>query len=106
MGLVVNHPLEIPLSQVFEQFEIDYSPGVGAQSLLSGGPVQTDRGFILHRPTGQKWESTQTISNDISLTASKDIIPDIARERGPHDLIIALGYSGWGARATGRRASQ
>tara|TARA_R110000822_G_scaffold187752_14_gene326700 strand:- start:11211 stop:11792 length:582 start_codon:yes stop_codon:yes gene_type:complete len=96
MGLVVNHPLEIPLSQVFEQFEIDYSPGVGAQSLLSGGPVQTDRGFILHRPTGQKWESTQTISNDISLTASKDIIPDIARERGPHDLIIALGYSGWG----------
>ena len=70
--------------------------GLARNPCYPGGPVQTDRGFILHRPTGQKWESTQTISNDISLTASKDIIPDIARERGPHDLIIALGYSGWG----------
>lgn len=97
MGLVINNPLEIPLSQVFEQFEIDYSPAVGEQSLLSGGPVQTDRGFVLHRPTKREWESTLAISSDISLTASKDIIPDIARDRGPNDLIITLGYSGWGA---------
>jgi putative transcriptional regulator len=97
MGLVVNNPLDIPLSQVFEQFEIDYPPAVGEQPLLSGGPVQTGRGFVLHRPTEREWESTLAISNDISLTASKDIIPDIAREQGPNDLIITLGYSGWGS---------
>jgi putative transcriptional regulator len=96
MGLVVNNPLEIPFSQVFEQFEIQYSPKVGEQPLLSGGPVQTDRGFVLHRPAKRAWESTLPISCDISLTASKDIIPDIAQEQGPNDLIIALGYSGWG----------
>ena len=96
MGLVVNNPLDVPLSQIFEQFEIDYSTKIGSQALLSGGPFQTDRGFVLHRPAEREWESTLVISSDISLTASKDIIPDIAQERGPNDVIIALGYSGWG----------
>lgn len=96
MGLVVNNPLDIPLSQVFEQFEMGYSSKIGDQTLLSGGPVQTDRGFVLHRPAERKWESTLAISSDICLTASKDIITDIAQEQGPNDLIITLGYSGWG----------
>ncbi len=96
MGLVVNSPLDIPLSQVFEQLEISSSSKIGDQALLSGGPVQTDRGFVLHRPAERKWESTLAISSDICLTASKDIISDIAQERGPNDLIITLGYSGWG----------
>lgn len=97
MGLVINNPLDIPLSQVFEQFEIGYSDEIGKQHLLSGGPVQTDRGFVLHRPAGREWESTLAISGDISLTASKDIINDIASEKGPNELIITLGYAGWGA---------
>lgn len=96
MGLVINHPLDIPLSQIFDQLEVGYTSEIGAQSLLSGGPVQIDRGFVLHRTSHRKWESTLPISSDISLTASRDIISDIANDRGPTDLIITLGYSGWG----------
>lgn len=96
MGLVINNPLDIPISQIFEQFEMTYSPHIGAQPLLSGGPVQIDRGFVLHRAGERQWESTRTISGEISLTASRDIISDIAFERGPGELIITLGYAGWG----------
>lgn len=96
MGLVINHPLDIPLSQIFDQLELSYTTNIGDQSLLSGGPVQVDRGFVLHRTSNRKWESTLPISDDISLTASSDIISDIANDQGPSDLIITLGYSGWG----------
>ena len=96
MGLIINHPLDIPISQIFDQFDIEYTAQIGGGSLLSGGPVQVDRGFVLHRPSDHQWESTLPISNDISLTASSDIISDIANEQGPNDLIITLGYTGWG----------
>jgi len=96
MGLVINQPLNIPVSQIFDQLELGYTTKVGDQSLLSGGPVQVDRGFVLHRTSDRQWESTLPISNDISLTASSDIISDIANDQGPSDLIITLGYSGWG----------
>lgn len=97
MGLVINNPLEIPLSQIFEQFHLNYSPLMGNKPLMSGGPVQVDRGFVLHRPSEQEWEATLPISGDISLTSSRDIISDIAVERGPSDVLVTLGYAGWGA---------
>jgi putative transcriptional regulator len=96
MGLIINHPLDIPISQIFDQFDLESAAQTGDDSLLSGGPVQVDRGFVLHRPSDRQWESTLPISNDISLTASSDIISDIANEQGPNDLIITLGYTGWG----------
>ena len=96
MGLIINHPLDIPISQIFDQFDLESAAQTGDDSLLSGGPVQVDRGFVLHRPSNRQWESTLPISNDISLTASSDIISDIANEQGPNDLIITLGYTGWG----------
>jgi putative transcriptional regulator len=96
MGLIINQPLDIPLSQVLEQFDLGYSPKVGGQPLLAGGPVQMDRGFVLHRPGHHNWESTLPISTEISLTASTDILTDIAKDQGPEDLIITLGYAGWG----------
>ncbi len=96
MGLVINNPLEIPLSQIFEQFELNYSPRVGTEPLMSGGPVQIDRGFVLHRPSQREWEATLPISSDISLTSSRDIISDIAEEQGPSDMLVTLGYAGWG----------
>ncbi|MCL4139564.1 UNVERIFIED_CONTAM: hypothetical protein GTU68_062833 [Idotea baltica] len=96
MGLIINHPLDIPISQIFDQFDLEPSTQTGDDPLLSGGPVQVDRGFVLHRPSDRQWETTLPISNDISLTASSDIISDIANEQGPNDLIITLGYTGWG----------
>lgn len=97
MGLVVNQPLGISLSQIFDQFELNYTKPAGQQPLLAGGPVQEGRGFVLHRPEDKVWEATQAISPDISLTSSKDIISDIAVDNGPADSLITLGYAGWSA---------
>lgn len=97
MGLVINHPLDISLSEIFDQFDLNYQANIGNQPLLSGGPVQLDRGFVLHRPAEKRWESTVDIASDVCLTASKDIIADMAASNGPRDALITLGYSGWGA---------
>jgi len=97
MGLIINKPMDIPLSQVFDQFDLDYPAHLGKQQLMAGGPVQTDRGFVLHRPAYKHWESTLKIATHINLTASRDIIIDIAGEKGPPESLITLGYAGWGA---------
>jgi len=60
-----------------------------------GGPVQVNRGFILHRPTGN-WDSSLVINDSVALTTSRDILQAIAGDSGPDDNIIALGYAGWG----------
>jgi hypothetical protein len=61
-----------------------------------GGPVQVDRGFVLHRPLGN-WQSTLAIDDDVGLTTSKDVLEAVARGEGPKDVIISLGYAGWSA---------
>ncbi len=96
MGLVVNNQLNIPVKAIFDQLQLKYSDATSSPLIFSGGPVQRDRGFILHQNCTQKWESTVEISQDISLTASKDILSDIALGNGPEHSLITLGYSSWG----------
>ena len=96
MGIVINHPLNLSLGDVFEQMQLPANHRIGREPVLSGGPVQVERGFVLH-PTGRSWESTLQISPEISLTASRDIIHAMAENRGPENSIVALGYAGWGA---------
>jgi len=96
LGIVINHPLELKLGEIFKQLELeDHGPNANLQ-VVSGGPVQMDRGFVLH-PHGKKWESTIEVSADISLTASRDIIVSLAENKGPEKALVALGYAGWGA---------
>lgn len=97
MGLVVNRPLGLNLSQILDQFGLPYPAPIGELPLLAGGPVQLERGFVLHPSGAQHWESTLIIGNGISLTASKDIIAAIADSRGPQGALVILGYSGWAA---------
>jgi putative transcriptional regulator len=61
-----------------------------------GGPVQVERGFILHSPATQ-WESTVTVTDNLAITTSRDILIDIAEGKGPKQYLITLGYAGWGA---------
>ncbi|MFA5494107.1 MAG: YqgE/AlgH family protein [Porticoccaceae bacterium] len=96
MGLTVNHPIGIPMSRVFDELELDYQEDIGRKPLLFGGPVQRERGFVLHKNGPRQWDSTVAISPEISITASRDIILDIARNQGPEGY-ITLGYAGWGA---------
>ncbi|MCV6606243.1 MAG: YqgE/AlgH family protein [Porticoccaceae bacterium] len=96
MGLVINRPMEASLSTVFEQMQLDGDTTLNSQPLLSGGPVSVERGFVLHSGDKQSWESTMKVSPQVSLTASRDIIADMAAGNGPSDALVVLGYAGWG----------
>jgi len=97
LGIVINRPLNLVLGGLFEQLDVhDADPGIARQPVLSGGPVGIERGFVLHGP-GQRFENTVVVSDDISLTLSRDVIDALARGQGPERLLVALGYAGWQA---------
>ena len=96
MGIVINHPLNLSLGDIFEQLQLPDDTEMGRQAVLSGGPVHIERGFVLHS-SGPQFESTIQISPQVSLTASRDIIAALAENRGPASALVALGYAGWGA---------
>ena len=97
LGIVVNRPTDMTLSALFEQIEVELpDPALGRSPVLYGGPVQMDRGFVLHRPLGN-WQSTLAVSDDLGLTTSKDVLEAMARGEGPRDVLVSLGYAGWGA---------
>jgi len=97
MGIIINRPLDLELADILEQMEISPdTPNAIHQPIFSGGPVQPERGFVLH-PTGQSWDATNQVTSDISITTSKDILHAIAAGTGPEHSLVALGYAGWGA---------
>ncbi|HUH38561.1 MAG TPA: YqgE/AlgH family protein [Spongiibacteraceae bacterium] len=97
MGIVINQPLQVCLDEIFEHLDMDGDCRHDNEPIMAGGPVQTDRGFVLHRPTGQQWDSTLVIADDVAMTTSKDILEAMARGAGPEQALVALGYAGWGA---------
>ena len=96
LGIIINRPTDMKLAEVFEQMHISsHSDSLADIPVFSGGPVQRERGFVLHTP-GTNWDVTMAVSETISLTTSRDIIEAIAAERGPEQYLVALGYAGWG----------
>ena len=97
LGIVINRALPMNLGDVFEQLGLSSEDlGLARQPVLRGGPVQTDRGFVLHSPGGE-WESTLPFSELLHLTTSRDILTALAEGRGPSNAVVALGYAGWDA---------
>ncbi|WP_317931427.1 YqgE/AlgH family protein [Halioxenophilus sp. WMMB6] len=96
MGLVINHALPMQFEEVLEQMGIEDHANVGGKEILSGGPVQLGRGFVLHT-SDKQWPSTMRIADDVFLTASRDILEDIANNCGPDRSLVILGYAGWEA---------
>jgi putative transcriptional regulator len=97
MGIVINRPMDLHLADIFDQLEIQISANdVAEQPVYIGGPVQSDRGFVLHEST-TKWASTLQVTAEISVTTSLDILEAIATGKGPRHNLVALGYAGWGA---------
>ena len=96
LGVVVNRPTDVTMSELFAQIDLELrDPALGARPVLFGGPVMVDRGFVLHRPIGA-WQSTLAVADDIALTTSLDILRAVARGEGPEDILVTLGYAGWG----------
>jgi putative transcriptional regulator len=95
MGIVLNRPTDLQLNDILDQLDIGPDEGEkGAQPIYLGGPVQTDRGFVLHTAGGD-WDSTLKITPEISVTTSRDILQSIMEGNGPPKTLIALGYAGW-----------
>jgi putative transcriptional regulator len=97
MGIVINQPVELTLAEVVDHLGFPSTEGVHLrQSVYRGGPVETERGFVLHKPIGH-WESTLSITETIGLSTSNDIVEALAQGQGPAHCLVALGYAGWGA---------
>lgn len=97
IGLVLNRPTELSLNDMLDQMGITHEPVSGASNTVYwGGPVQPERGFVVHRGPGG-WESSMQVSEDLYITTSRDILAAVGRGEGPREFIVALGYAGWGA---------
>ena len=97
LGVVVNRPIDMTLQALFERLSLKLRNGEFADApIYFGGPVQTDRGFVLHAPAGD-WQSTLRVGEAIGLTTSKDILEAVGRGEGPTRLLVTLGYAGWSA---------
>ncbi|WP_444920740.1 YqgE/AlgH family protein [Microbulbifer sp. CnH-101-G] len=95
MGIVINAPSKVHWREVFEQLSLQDSSQRGSEAVLLGGPISPEQGFVLHG-AGVQFDSTTEINMEISLTASRDILESLASGHGPDDVLLALGYSGWG----------
>jgi len=95
LGIIVNNKVEdLPLGQVYKQLGIEVSPVAAERAVLFGGPVDTARGLVLHS-ADYKREETLLIEGGMALTASLEILKDMAGGRGPKEAWLALGHSNW-----------
>ena len=105
LGLVINKPIDIKLKNLFEKVELTLDRDDLADApVYFGGPVQTERGFVLHEPLGAAgdgegthYNSTLQIPGGLEMTTSKDVLEAMASGAGPKKVLVTLGYSGWGA---------
>jgi len=99
MGLVVNRPTEVDLAMLFDKIELklEIAPLLD-QPVYFGGPVQVERGFVLHEPNpGTSYSSSLIIPGGLTMTTSKDVLEAVASGNGPRKFLMTLGYAGWGA---------
>ena len=101
LGVIVNRPTEMSLGELFERVDVDLEEGEPQQRFARlpvhyGGPVQPDRGFVLHRPAGT-WQSTLLVNSEMALTSSRDILQAMGTHAEPAQVLVTLGYAGWTA---------
>ena len=95
LGLVINRPISLTLEEMFKQINIPmHQPELGNMPVHVGGPVQIERGFVLH-DSPRDWQSTLRINENLALTTSKDILEAMGEGTGPDHVLVTLGYSGW-----------
>ena len=101
LGLVINKPIDIKLRNLFEKVELALDrEELAEQPVFFGGPVQTERGFVLHDKRADdagQYSSTLSVPGGLDMTTSKDVLEDLANGTGPSRILVTLGYSGWSA---------
>ncbi len=97
IGLIINRPTDLTLTAMLDQMGVKHdATGVADHVVFWGGPVQPERGFVVHKGPGG-WESCMPISKDLYITTSRDVLAAIGEGRGPKEFLVTLGYAGWGA---------
>ena len=101
LGLIINRPIEIGVQQLFEKVDLVLErDDLLATPVYLGGPVQTERGFVLHEKLdeeGGHYSSTLRIDGGLEMTTSRDVLEAMANGAGPRKVLITLGYAGWSA---------
>lgn len=98
MGLMVNRTIpDLTITSLLDRLDIAHSPKLGARAVHGGGPVEPGRGFVLHSPEYTAGDATLIVNKAFAMTATRDILEDIAQGMGPKRALVTLGYSGWGA---------
>jgi putative transcriptional regulator len=96
LGLVINRSTDLTLAKLFDKIDLKLEIVPWKDTpVYFGGPVQTERGFVLHSPAGN-YSSSLAIADEIALTTSKDVLEAVADGTGPQKLLVTLGHSGWG----------
>lgn len=101
LGLVINKPSDIRVRHLFDKVELPLDRlDLAEQPVFKGGPVQTERGFVLHDPVGTTEESvyasTLTIPGGLEMTTSRDVLEAMSSGAGPRRVFVSLGYASWG----------
>ena len=98
LGVVINKPTDMTMEVLFERIDLEVSSAADrhmeAEPIMFGGPVQDDRGFVLHTP-GARYSSSLTVTNDVAFTTSIDVLEAVAKGRGPERMLVSIGYAGW-----------
>jgi putative transcriptional regulator len=101
LGLVINKPIDIKLKNLFEKVELSLDrEELAEQPVYFGGPVQTERGFVLHEKLAEGtalYNSTMSVPGGLEMTTSKDVLEAVSSGAGPKRMLVTLGYSGWQA---------
>ncbi len=97
IGLIINRPTDLTLTAMLDQMGVKHvAEDANEHVVFWGGPVQPERGFVVHRGPGG-WESCMPIAKDLFITTSRDVLAAIGEGRGPKEFLVTLGYAGWGA---------
>jgi len=98
LGVVINKPTDMTMEVLFDRIDLKLAGGSEApiinEPIMFGGPVQDDRGFVLHTP-GARYSSSLTVTEDVAFTTSIDVLEAVAKGDGPERMLVSIGYSGW-----------
>jgi len=98
LGVVINKPTDMTMEVLFERIDLKLAAGSDApivhEPIMFGGPVQDDRGFVLHTP-GARYSSSLTVTEEVAFTTSIDVLEAVAKGDGPERMLVSIGYAGW-----------
>lgn len=101
MGMVINRPTDMTIADLFDRIDLQLeiipnSHPLGKSLVMFGGPVQSDRGFVLHAPAGH-FSSSLKVTEEVCFTTSRDVLESLAAGEAPQRLLLSIGYAGWSA---------